>query len=497
MKHFLKNMLIISTIAMISVTAFAQQQFTQTVTTQNTGCNTHCTYINAAGFTNDPNALIFAKQDMGNGATSPSNLIGALYRTYERKWSIYNLNGAPMAGGTTFTLEYYPKEDANHFVLIVPQKLHSYDEVYIDHAGLNNNPDAQIRIFPTNPSAGNALFNYNEVQTIYVPSASKWIISNKFGGDVPAGVAYNIMFSNGGPSTTNINSNKDLNGNIQTPIKNDINATNGKAGGDLSGTYPDPTVIGLQGKPLSNVAPTVGQVLKWNGSEWKPMTEPVSNVQTLTSLPPNGPASNDLSGTYPGPTVIGLQGKPVSNVAPAIGQVMKWNGSEWKPAADEIAPTNTTPSNTPTTAAAVTQTFFKNGTQLTPYITDMNSFTLIELTHIIVLTKKSRLVISATADISSPCDNLVVANTCPDREAEFSVTTFEPISNGTHQFSITTPVVGTSTSTAVINNFMIDLIPGTYTVEFKITNKPHSIGPIKSKVRAKARQSSIMVIPLE
>ncbi len=44
----------------------------------------------------------------------------------------------------------------------------------------------------------------------------------------------------------------------------------GAAGGDLSGSYPNPTVARLQGRAVSSVAPGTGQVLKWNGTEWAP-----------------------------------------------------------------------------------------------------------------------------------------------------------------------------------------------------------------------------------
>ena len=49
-------------------------------------------------------------------------------------------------------------------------------------------------------------------------------------------------------------------------------APTGAAGGDLNGSFPNPTVDGIQGTPVSSTAPTSGQALVFNGTSYVPVT---------------------------------------------------------------------------------------------------------------------------------------------------------------------------------------------------------------------------------
>ena len=64
-------------------------------------------------------------------------------------------------------------------------------------------------------------------------------------------------------------------------------APNGSASGDLSGTFPSPTVAKLQGRTVDSTAPTDGQVLSWDNAntKWKPVTviSGSTDASTLTS----------------------------------------------------------------------------------------------------------------------------------------------------------------------------------------------------------------------
>jgi len=452
----------------LAVSSGSAQEFTFTTTTANTMSSKST--IDMAGLNNNPQAIIVATP-LDDPATFNAHAIGVWY--YSGKWNIFNTDHAVMPVGLHFKLQVFLSPAVNQFLHIVSGASFGSVRSYIDNPALSNNPNAIVKILQNHAPDNRSPFklNPNEAHVEYDSAAGKWFIQNVNGNPLFPNTAYNIAVNNSGAFGTNTNTKV---GSVTPKDPTAILPDPNIAGGDLSGTYPNPTVKGLQGKPISNTTPQIGQILKWTGTEWAP----ANNDNGIGEAPRyHAGAGLSLNGTTfsaqnaaPMWNANQIASRNIATTAPATGQVLVWNGTEWAPS--------------PTPPAALIQTLFKNGNgQMSGQVGFGNTHIITELSHSVVLTKKSRLVISGSIDVHTMTCELW----CTASEGLFVIKI-----NGNPVMSLRASAEMNTKRSLTISNFMIDLNPGTHEIEFCIIHSPAT-----STIKVQAEQSSIMVIPLE
>lgn len=165
------------------------------------------------------------------------------------------------------------------------------------------------------------------------------------------------------------------------PRLSDARTPSGTAGGDLSGAYPNPSVVALQGTAVSNAVPTNGHFLKFNGTQWLSAQIGTADINglntTLNSYMTDaefsdavanagcGPhqtmywnavggfncqainvsVAGDIGGTIGATSLNKIKGVPVDTTGLTTGQILKYDGSKWAPAADNDANSGGTVTN--------------------------------------------------------------------------------------------------------------------------------------------------------
>ena len=249
-------------------------------------------------------------------------------------------------------------------------------------------------------------------------------------------------------SETKFNNNIDVSGNIN--MSGNLVATQAWANSQFSGASIG-SIDTLSDVDTTTNAPSTGQVLKWNGSNWIPQNDAAgSGGISLTDLSvgSEGSASgdgaisyNNSSGvfTYTPPDINSSVDTHLNQSNPTSGYVLSWNGSDYAWVAQ------TGGGGTP--GGSTTQVQFNNagafgGDSDFTYNSTTNTLTVPNITATnLNVTGSGSTTISAGANIELDATNRVLVTDTPFRLASFTTTTRNAISspaNGDMIYNTTT-----------------------------------------------------------
>jgi len=146
----------------------------------------------------DPNALIFVS-DVLEGVYN-TNIIGVYYKTSNSRWYIFNEagSGTPMKLDAKFNIVLPNKNNTSFNTLALKadaQNTSTY-KMEIDHADLNNNPNAIIFVTQVYNINGNVSGTYNNHNVGVLYENGKWKVFNEDQAAMPMGAGFNILYYN-------------------------------------------------------------------------------------------------------------------------------------------------------------------------------------------------------------------------------------------------------------------------------------------------------------
>jgi len=178
----------------VLIPAASSGVFTHTATVGNS--NAQVTYIDHASTNNNPNAIVLVTQNWnpgGVGGTYNNHAIGLWYSNSANKWAIFNQDIVNMPVGAAFNV-LIPPDDGDLFVHTATVGNIVSNRTIIDHASINNNPNAIVLVTQNwNPGGVGGTYNNHAIGVYYSFSAKKWAVFNQDLAGMPVDAAFNVL----------------------------------------------------------------------------------------------------------------------------------------------------------------------------------------------------------------------------------------------------------------------------------------------------------------